>query len=307
MSKRNKIGMFDGLGHNACKWGTLSPIEMFYYSQIKKIQLTRFEWSGIPEDSYIDPKMIETILFDYGTAVFSFDEILGFTILWCAFTGDLDIYSIPRSFEAYGINGYRKHVTAEDGVLIFDSNEYFLPGSYGCFYYAKRLAAIEQSIITNLLACRTPVVLQVPANEKLAIENAFKKVENNDPVLVVTDELDLKSAIKSINTSAPYLVDKLQAAKQSVWDECMLFLGFDNSSNEKKERLLVDEVESNNDQLAGYRFAYLDSRKRACEKINDMFGLSISVDWRKQSNAGIILDTTQEPETEETEEEGEEE
>ena len=51
--------------------------------------------------------------------------------------------------------------------------------------------------------------------------------------------------IMVIPTLAPYLVDKLQIQKQEMERELLTFLGINNTL-EKKERLLQDETNSNN-------------------------------------------------------------
>lgn len=282
MSKKRNVfdglfGMVDGVNN----FFGCDPIANFYFYKIRSLAMTRFKWTNIPkENSNVDERFLEAVLFDKGAAVWSYDEVIGgYTGLWTTLGSQLDIYNLPQKYTAYGSNGYTRELTSSDSVLIFDNNQ-LIPGCYGAYYYAKRLAEIEKSIMANLIAIRNPIIVQVSASQKLAVQNAVKKVMDNDPIVVVADDYDLSNTIKSLDTSAKLLVPDLQSAKQSVWSECMLFLGYDNRINEKKERLITDEVESNNGQLEGYRFAGYQMRKTACDKINKMFGLEIGVEWR---------------------------
>ena len=281
MGKRNIFDGLFGMVQGANDFFGCDPIANFYFYKIRSLAMTRFKWLNIPkEDSNVDERFLEAVLFDKGAAVWSYDEVIGgYTGLWTTLGSNLDIYNLPQRFTAYGSNGYTREVTSDNAVIIFDNNQ-LIPGCFGAFYYAKRLADIERSIMSNLIAVRNPIIVQVSASQKLAVQNAVKKVMDNDPVVVVSDDYDLSNTIKSLDTSAKLIVPELQSAKQSVWSECMLFLGFDNRINEKKERLITDEVESNNGQLDGYRFAGYQMRSMACEKINEMFGLKISVEWR---------------------------
>lgn len=52
-----------------------------------------------------------------------------------------------------------------------------------------------------------------------------------------------------------------------------------NYSRDKKERMVVDEVSSNNQMLLLNINDMLNQRKDACEQINDVFGLNVSVDF----------------------------
>ena len=66
-----------------------------------------------------------------------------------------------------------------------------------------------------------------------------------------------------------------------MWNECLEFLGFNtNPADKKKERLIVSEVDSNNEQIDIQAATMLLCREMACEAINKMFGLNVSVKRR---------------------------
>ena len=79
-----------------------------------------------------------------------------------------------------------------------------------------------------------------------------------------------------IPTVTPYLVDKLQIQKQEMERELLTFLGINNTL-EKKERLLVDETNSNNQFIKMASDIGFKQRQLACEQMNQMFGLNVSV------------------------------
>ena len=56
----------------------------------------------------------------------------------------------------------------------------------------------------------------------------------------------------------------------------MTFFGLNNNF-EKKERLLTDEVNSNNDYVSSNIDLMLKTREEFCKEVNKMFGLNISV------------------------------
>ena len=64
----------------------------------------------------------------------------------------------------------------------------------------------------------------------------------------------------------------------------MTYLGINNSNQEKRERLVEDEVSANNDQVNAFRNIALNARKQACEEINKMFGLNVDVEWNLDSS-----------------------
>ena len=82
--------------------------------------------------------------------------------------------------------------------------------------------------------------------------------------------------IMVIPTTTPYLVDKLQIQKQEMERELLTFLGINNTL-EKKERLIVDETNSNNQFIKMASDIGFKQRQLACEHINEMFGLNVRV------------------------------
>ena len=73
-------------------------------------------------------------------------------------------------------------------------------------------------------------------------------------------------------------------------NELLTFLGINNSNTDKKERLLVDEVNSNNDFILVNIDHMYDERKRAVEEINKKFNLNITVDKREVELSGELYD-----------------
>ena len=62
----------------------------------------------------------------------------------------------------------------------------------------------------------------------------------------------------------------------------MGLLGINHANQDKKERLVSSEVGANDEQVDAMKNVALNSRQRAAKQINDMFGLSVSVDYFKE-------------------------
>lgn len=67
--------------------------------------------------------------------------------------------------------------------------------------------------------------------------------------------------------------------KQAILRECMTLLGIENANMDKKERLVSDEVNANNQQVIASRNIWLSERKKAIEELNKKFGLNASVEF----------------------------
>jgi hypothetical protein len=110
--------------------------------------------------------------------------------------------------------------------------------------------------------------------------NAYEKWEGNEPFIFGYKTGFDKDAFQVLNTPVPFVADKLLAYKHNLWNEAMTFLGIGNAKQDKKERLVADEVAANDEQIESSREVMLKARQIACEQINRKFGLNITVDYR---------------------------
>ena len=129
-------------------------------------------------------------------------------------------------------------------------------------------------------AQKTPVLLACPENKLLSIKNVYMQYDGNYPVIVGTDDLQ-SDIIKAMSTGAPYVSDRLYQLKTQIWNEALTYLGISNINTQKKERMITDEVTRNQGGVVASRYSRLESRREACRKINDMFGLDIWCDYRE--------------------------
>ena len=60
-------------------------------------------------------------------------------------------------------------------------------------------------------------------------------------------------------------------------------LGFNNVQIEKKERLITDEAEQNNEIIVnGYIKSMIDERKECCKKLKELFNIDINVKLNRE-------------------------
>ena len=82
--------------------------------------------------------------------------------------------------------------------------------------------------------------------------------------------------IKIDDLSVPYVADKLLEDRKKIENELLTLFGLNNVID-KKERLIVDEANANNDYINRNVDLLYKNRKQACDEINEKFGLNISV------------------------------
>ena len=91
-------------------------------------------------------------------------------------------------------------------------------------------------------------------------------------------------SITTFDTKAKFMGNELMDYKKSVENELLTFLGQNNLPTDKKERLITDEANSNNQLIKSFADLQLVARQMACEAINKKYDLNISVKRRVTAN-----------------------
>lgn len=264
-----------------------------YYSRLKTIAMAVFEWVNLPPSC--NARFLEDCLFHYGQAIFVEDIDMSYLNLKGVPASTLNVYNEPTSYHAFS-TGYSKDYNADECVFI--RNNYLEKSTESTIIiFAERLAKIDLSWEINVNAQKTPVLVRCDEKTRTSLEAIYNQYEGDRPVIFGTKSLQDKP-LEVLKTDAPFVADRLREEKRAVWNEALEFLGINtNPSDKKKERLVVNEVDANNEQIDIQASTMLLCRQQACEKINKMFGLEIEVRKRVE-----FVEHFSDEETEETEE-----
>lgn len=249
-----------------------------YLNRLTELSISMFEWKNLPLT--VDPRYIELQLFEQGTMVYFKDEVIGDLCLNCLISGRLNVYGYPVLRRAYSkYNGYQKLLKESNSVIIY--NNYLHTNSLlDVKMFARRLYVLDRIIDVNANAQKTPVLLQGTEQQRLTLLNLYKQFDGNEPFIFGDKNVDLNS-LKALSTQAPYVADKIYELKTQIWNEALTYLGISNINIQKKERLITDEVTRNQGGTIASRYSRLQSRREAVEKINEMFGTNIEVNYRE--------------------------
>ena len=117
-------------------------------------------------------------------------------------------------------------------------------------------------------------------NTKDSLDLLITKIWNGKaPVAIVSQDL-YKKSVEGIayNTTANNDIGSLIQLKQYQLAQFFIELGINANYNMKKESVSADEFRMNDDALLPLIDQMLECRKEACEQINNLFGLKISVE-----------------------------
>ena len=248
-----------------------------YYNRLTELSISMFEWKNLPDT--IDERYLELALFSMGMGVFFKDEVLGYLALRTTISGGFNVYRIPIRRRAFADNGYNKELTIDDSVIIYN-NLIHTNSMLDVRLFANKLADLDRTIQVNARAQKTPVLIKCDENQRLTMLNLYKEYDGNAPVIYGDKALNA-NGLTVLKTDAPYNADKLYTLKTQVWNEALTYLGISNINSVKKERMITDEVTRNQGGVVASRYSRLESRRKACEQINKMFGLDIWCDYRE--------------------------
>jgi len=251
------------------------------YNKYKLVSMNAFEWDGLPDG--ITERHVERYLFSHGKAIFFKVPDMGFMCLEAQAGTGVNVYGDPLNYNAFGFN-FQQTVSADDCVII-ENNMLRLPTKDFIMFYANKITEAERTMDVNVKANKTPIVMLCDDKDVLSAKRVFQQVDGNVPAIFADKSMN-PDAISALDLKAKFLGNELMDYKHSVEAELLTFLGINNPAVDKKERLVTDEANSNNQLIASFMTLQLEARERACKAIHDMYGLNVSVK-RRQTAAEI--------------------
>lgn len=91
------------------------------------------------------------------------------------------------------------------------------------------------------------------------------------------------------NLKQNYIGVELLETLTEIENKFNTLIGIKNANNEKKERMIVDEVNANNQDTRALCSVWLDCLQESFEKVNDMFDLNLSVKLREEASDGTLI------------------
>ena len=317
MGKRNKAFEFDTplppeiamQGMNvARRWQTANRNTAsfdYWLHNLRSLALGSFEWVNVPES--IDPRFIELCMLDYGMGGFfnmtepGESSVENYAFAQATPLSRLNLYWNPNRVKFIPANGgtgwvrnayfwtlaqnNKLTVQRPDAIVMFDNmnRTSILPILIS---YARRLANIDGKIDVNINGQSTPYIIEVPKESERDAINYYKMVAGNEPLIISNKGAAGIIEARVQSTVAPYVADKLLADQARIFNLVLSMLGIDNTNTEKRERMLTNEIESNNEQIMLMRRSRLYNRKVFCEQVNTRFNLDIDVRyWAGESDS----------------------
>lgn len=103
-----------------------------------------------------------------------------------------------------------------------------------------------------------------------------QQLEDDEPYCFVPAKQVDKA--KALSSGAPYIVDKIQVQIDGRVDEVLTMLGVNNLGvDEKKEHLVVDEINANNEDINQQSYSFMSEIEEGFDRVGKVLGYRVDV------------------------------
>lgn len=260
-----------------------------FFDFLKRCLESMYHWDNLPET--MDGRFIEKVLMEDGICGFYNSPMYGH-VNTRATWGELGMYEMPVKSTFYSVNGILNDIvdvslSSNNAVLCLNNPE----GTGYCItaiHYAERLADIAISHGVNVDSQKTPIALEGTDYQLEQAMKAYQQYIAGSPV-IPTKTLKMKTNTKAslsdmgetnmrvLNLAAPFVAPQLHAEFLNVLHEFFEMVGISFANNQKSERMLVDEVNANLQEVLVVALSGLTMRNDAATRYNNIHGTDIKV------------------------------
>lgn len=190
------------------------------------------------------------------------------------------VYGFGKIFNFLPKDTTFKNTNKENTFSILRISPISFPLVMVIYYYALKLCDTQEAIDANLFAMQQPVMFSGSKEHKNDLTELFNKWSNKVRAFFsIRQDGVTTNEIKVVDTGAKNNLASLEEHKEFIRKEFFEHFGINAVPYEKKERLLVDEVNSNNMLLEIVQSVYYNTLKDSVERCNKALGTNIKLEF----------------------------
>lgn len=242
-----------------------------YLRSLIELAANRFQWTGLPPE--VDVRYLELTMVRNGMSYMFYDtEYNKFMAVPASPSGMRNMMDEPVAFTVPGRGPYKTHMMRKgEGVPIW-SNYLQTPDIDVIMYYANKLAEMDRTIDINVRQARRTRLLIGNKNQRSTLANVSRQIDQGVAAVGVNASINVNEQITSHDMGADVSkIINMQVSQSREWNKCMGLLGINHANQDKKERLVSDEVAANDEQVTAMKAVALNARRHAAEEINALY------------------------------------
>lgn len=199
-----------------------------------------------------------------------------------------DLYYRPKEFivaNPYLKKQYYNLTIGENCEIVKLTNEYC--GVMDLInYYADQLAIAAETLGVNMFTARVGYVAVTGSKAGAeTLKKAFDDFSGGDPFVVLDKEMlredgSIPWEWFAQNIGQNYIASDILSDMRKIETMFDADIGLENANIDKRERLIVDEVNANNQSTMAKSALWLDNLREGFDKVYKMFGVRVNVERR---------------------------
>lgn len=161
-------------------------------------------------------------------------------------------------------------------------------------FYADQMALVAESFGVNTLNSKLPYIFMArDQSTAQSFKKMYDQFASGQPCVVVDKKLfntgetgEPNIQIQPIDAAPAKNISELLTAWKQIEIMFESLVGIPNVSSTKRERELTTELQANTLNTRTLASGWLQELQKSCRKINAMFGIGLSVDWRWKEMEG---------------------
>lgn len=277
--------------------GVFNQSTLYYKQRLLRTLSSLFELSGYPETWDID--YFWTVLYGRGYIGVT-DTPLGVLPLRCGYKG-LNVFQHPTGLVfANPILGSFDRTIDENAVLI--KLQYNYRGAMDLVErYATMLAMCDSSLAVTLMNSKVAFIgLASNKQQSNSMKLMYDKISAGEPAVFVNTDIGNPANFWFNRVKENFVGEEILQVKRSITNEFLTQIGINNANTDKRERLNLAEVNTNNAEIGINVQDWQDNLQEGIDKTNAMFGLSLKLQkrsWEEEDGEEVEEDEPAESDT----------
>ena len=283
-------------GHKLAKWKNNIDLQNIFM-RLANQALARYDFEGLPDT--VNDRVLKMSLLYHGSIGF-FEKEGNILALPAMPSNGVTLYGDFRSMYVYGRNGYNQEIPiyvrgGADSKLIekpvggiitnkqpkgvwMRENPYVFPFIRYCMSYAERIADAMRVIDINRHHMKTPFIIVADNQILNTVKKTLEMVDDNVNYIVSSGVFPVDRINVIPTQTTPETLKTATDLIEWYYNDFDELCGKNNNSNpDKKERLLVDEVNANNEKTKSSINELITFMQSELDFVNECLGTNITI------------------------------
>lgn len=273
---------------------------LYEISKLQRFLRNRYSYEFVDDEqrkeyeSKLPFRYLEKQVSIYGRGAIYKHPKYGFAFYKTTMAGNLNIYGLPGTYFLYTYSGGNPLKVAADDPNLIILQDNFDGSSLDPIaqHYGEQLGKIRETIITNVVAMRTPFIISAPKEKLLEVRMVMEAV-NEAPEVLVDPNMEFSEAVKVLELKVPDRLKGLEDEYNITFGKFKEEIGFSANNVDKKERLVAEEAEQDDDMLKAFDNEPYENRKKFVKLMKDNFDIDLKL---VKANEDLYMETPVKPE-----------